>query len=108
MNDKIEVGEYVRSNLGTIGKITKIEDSKFLYENKCLICFISNVVKHSKNIIDLIEEGDYVNGCKVACVKYDDILETKRVYLYNENSFYDYEIKSVVTKEQFSSIEYKV
>lgn len=51
----IEVGEYVRSNLGSIGKVTRIEDSKFLYENKVLICFIDNVINHSKDIIDLIE-----------------------------------------------------
>jgi hypothetical protein len=64
--DEIKVGEYVRSWNGSIGKVTRIEEGRFLYDNKELICFIASVVKHSKNIIDLIEEGDYVNGyyCK--------------------------------------------
>lgn len=52
----IKVGEYVRSELGSIGKITKIEDNKFLYENKTLITWIGNVTKHSFNLIDLIEK----------------------------------------------------
>ena len=44
MND-IEIGDYVRSKNGSIGKVTKIEDDKYLYENKELITFIGNVVK---------------------------------------------------------------
>lgn len=31
MND-IEIGDYVRSRNGSIGKVTKIEDDKYLYE----------------------------------------------------------------------------
>lgn len=61
----IKVGKYVRSKSGSIGKITKIEDNKFLYENKTLITWIGNVTKHSFNLIDLIEVGDYVNGHKI-------------------------------------------
>ena len=54
----VEVGEYVRSKIGSIGKVTKIEEDKFLYENRTLITWVGNVIKHSKNIIDLIEIGD--------------------------------------------------
>ena len=119
MNDKIEVGEYVRSNLGTIGKVTKIEDGKFLYENKCLICFITNVVKHSKNIIDLIEVGDYVNGMLVTNVmvldKNSDYIPTTIIFCNRDENctlqpvrIYEQDIKSIATKENFSSIEYKI
>ena len=51
----IEVGEYVRSEIGSFGKVTRIEDGKFLYEDKTLITWIGKVKKHSPNIIDLIE-----------------------------------------------------
>lgn len=53
--EDIKVGEYVRSKIGSIGKVTKIEDNKFLYENKTLITWIGNVTKHSFNLIDLLE-----------------------------------------------------
>ena len=107
---EIEVGEYVRSKIGSIGKVTKIEDGKFLYENKTLITWIGNVKKHSKDILELIEVGDYVNG--------------KEVHKYNGNTgivsinelgwtfiaFKDkkYPIETIVTREQFASMEYKV
>lgn len=51
---EIEVGYYIRSYSGSIGKVTNIEGN-FLYENENLICFEPHVVKISKNIIDLIE-----------------------------------------------------
>lgn len=66
-----------------------------------------SITKHSKNIIDIIEVGDYVNGKEV----------------YNENGklaielvecippfehIEDIDIKSIVTKEQFENAEYKV
>ena len=92
---EIEIGEYVRSSLGSIGKITRIEDEIFLYEDNTLITLIGKVVKHSKNIIDLIQVGDYVNGKKI-----NDKLNLKYVH--------ESIIKSIVTKEQFESIEYKI
>ncbi len=94
MEDEIKVGEYVRSNLGSIGKVTKIEDGKFLYENKCLICFISNVVQHSKNLIDLIQEGDIVNGTRIK-MNY----EAGKLVIPKK-------IKSILTHEQFESMKY--
>ena len=109
----IQVGEYVRSNLGSIGKVTRIEDGRFLYENKELICFITSVVKHSKNIIDLLEVGDYVNGYKIlqktkikngkilACILTDNNVSNWRT-ISNET------LKNIVTHEQFNTIMYEV
>ena len=75
------------------------------------------IVKHSKNIIDLIEVGDYVNGVEID--EFDDV--EGNVYLgfpiYDDalmNCISEFrplrtvEIKSIVTKEQFASMEYKV
>jgi len=107
--EEIEVGEYVRSNLGTIGKVTKIDsntNTKFLYEDKTLITIDKNVYKHSKNIIELIEVGDYVNGefVEEVSIGLDEFeITTTTEYLANEN-----DIKSIVTKEQFEKIEYKL
>ena len=69
--------------------------------------------KVSDDIMDLIEEGDYVNGERVE-VKY---LEGYRHYIklsnrdkakLFENRIYDDNIKSIVTKEMFKSVEYEI
>ena len=72
------------------------------------------IVKHSFNIIDLIEEGDYVNGIYIECTK-GAYLETLEHDYENSDlghieylKIYPYDIKSIVTKEQFKNIEYKV
>lgn len=70
-----------------------------------------DVKKVSKNIIDILEVGDYVNGYPVIEIPYME--ENKIVYkLYYKNNFLlcteNHKIKSIVTKEQFSQMEYKV
>ena len=101
INMDIEVGDYVRSRNGSIGKVTKIEDDKYLYENKELITFIGNIVKHSKNIIDLIEIGDllFIN----------DFSYYNFIYIYDETMLEDLKedvkngvkIKQILTHEQY-------
>ena len=74
-------------------------------------------LKHSKNIIDLIEVGDYVNGMLVVSVTeitLDDKGIKERVVFVNRDEnctlkplqICNGNIKSIVTKEQFASIEY--
>ncbi len=60
----IEVGEYVRTN-GIIGKVEQIGNSLFWLEDGSSYSLSNKSIKHSKNIIDLIEVGDYVNGYPV-------------------------------------------
>lgn len=124
----IEIGEYGRTNLGKIFVFAwleyeqgKIDKRKVLLGNEKTFkndfyYFEKNetIVKHSKNIIDLIEKNDYVNGRLVLEVDYKNknicllipFTDTKA----NTNiMWYGYEnIKSIVTKEQFSNVEYKV
>lgn len=70
------------------------------------------IKNHSKNIIDLIEIGDYVNGSEVTNYYYVGqqkvlvINNEKITYEENENFVSNLAIKSVVTSEQFSSVEY--
>lgn len=84
----------------------------------------SHILKASHNVIDLIEVGDYVNGYYVSKIwkigeitHYVDEKPIQRkdrqitiqapsyggiIHLHNE------QIKSIVTKEQFSSMEYRL
>lgn len=118
--EEIRVNEYVRTDKGTIAKIEDEEfDIKYrittrqplyLHRIDTINCKFENIVKHSFNIIDLIEKDDYINGCRVYEVEERGIT----VYQKVENSDVDYnwipkdEIENVVTKEQFESIKYKV
>lgn len=119
MNNKLEVGMFFRTNEGIINKIE-------CYGEQC-ICSkesdyesinyaIDDVIKTSFNIIDLIEVGDYVNGHKVVEVDLDDIddygndfryIKTEHDYTLNHKIEENY-IISIVTKEQFESMIYKV
>lgn len=104
----IEVGEYVRSKIGSIGKVTKIEENKFLYENKTLITWAGNVVKHSKNIIDLIEVGDYVNGYKVIAKSDDEYIEILTDDIEQGELLTQEDIETILTKEQYMQNCYTV
>ncbi len=118
MEDKIEVGEFVRTREGYIGILIDINmeswnyltiDCKrrvrrdFSYPDSYLYLKDEDIVKHSKNIIDIIEVGDYVNGDLVTEV-YDEMVEC----LDGEVEYWENEIKTIVTHEQFASVEYKV
>ena len=115
----VEIGEYVRTRAGHFYKITRIDENGLIYWNKIQCGWSMEqlkdiVVKHSKNIIDLIEVGDYINGHLVVEISknaYNQKLVITEVdgkdgairHHYLERS-----IKNVVTHEQFESIEYKV
>ena len=59
----LKENEYIRTDLGNILKYTGKEkefiDKHLSISNKKDIEFLGTIVKHSKNIIDLIEVGDY-------------------------------------------------
>lgn len=69
MKNKIEVNEYVRTNKGNIGKIVEIrlgfnKDTQ-LYQDIYILdnglwTVLDCIVKHSKQLIDLIEDKDIV------------------------------------------------
>lgn len=119
---EIEVGEYVRlaRNQG-INKIIEIEDdTKYVLDEMIvdeygdMAWYIDKnklkdeVIKYSKNLIDLIEVGDYVNGFEVADF-YLDVKTKERTYCSTViGNFSNKEIKSIVTKEQFKSVEYRL
>lgn len=122
---EIEVGEYGRTNKGKIFIFAWLENSDGKrYTNKVLLgngkIFENKfyyfddgeeIVKHSKNIIDLIEVGDYVNGEQVSNVdKIDNInfIEWTDGDMYKTEIENDKFIETIVTKEMMESISYKV
>ena len=113
---------FVRTNRDGIGKIISLSIGE---EDEC--CFIElskrrtgikeyNIVKASHNIIDLIEDGDYVNGYLVEDITsvYDNGEEIITLHIASGSNYFQSnindkkEIKSIVTKEQFESMSYKV
>lgn len=133
--EEIKENNYVRTKEGYIVKLIHYGINKNINGKSCLfdgtIRDISNsvydednflfdselkqyIVKHSSNIIDLIEKGDFVNGRLVLDVDYKNknvcllipLTDTKA----NTNiMWYGYEdIKTVVTKEQFALAEYRL
>ncbi len=124
---KLEVGMYVRFNYNRV--TTPIRIAKIIYKyyekSEKSYCYLTdeglvigenNLIKEpSFSITDLIEAGDYVNGQKVY---YDEELNFLYVQSFDadgefyqesitKQSFID-NIKSIVTKEQFEQMEYKV
>lgn len=135
----MNIGDYIRTPFGITKCSDKhqiiIEDDLFgetkygylyyLEDYDDEICNITdsnlNEYKHSPNIIDLIEAGDYVNGKLVI----EHAYQKGRLFVTNlyiggkgfttcedysweltkENEDY---IDSILTKEQFESMEYKV
>ena len=122
----IKVGDYIRTKEFGIRKITFIDEialecGEYSFETDKSIpefCDFSGediIGKPSPNITDLIEVGDYVNGKKVLNVAIDYIFdyseEIKIVYFDKDKKDYIYskeDIKTIVTKEQFKSMEYEV
>lgn len=118
----MKVGDYVRVEDG-IKKISKYEYRPeyenchcIYFENEsCGLLFTDNeLLKSSPSIIDLIEVGDYVNGYYVEDIRhmYDGemitVLEVATGSNYFQTPMYEEDIKSIVTKEMYSSVEYRV
>ena len=137
--EKIKVGEWVRFLNGKIAKVykvekvdlyTAIEGCKFGTKKdgfELWIYFSDDGFplrleqneklrfKHSPNIIDLIEVGDYVNGREVKHIAmfegfpdYPKLIFTDERHLIPGETAENKDIKSIVTKEQFSNIEYRL
>lgn len=109
--EEIKKGEYVRTKKGIIYKA----DKDYYLNNNIPIkyaTFSDRVIKHSFNIIDLIEVGDYVNGYKVS--DKESTLLCTNVKGIDKSGYhipisqYGEGIETIVTKEQYESIKYKV
>ena len=115
--EEIKVDEYVRTKEGQIIKVREktiiFNDDDGLFIDEYMLPYEQKVVKHSSNIIDLIEVGDYVNGERVMCFRNTDNCDYDIGTEYSDD-FGEYfglnkeDIKSIVTKEAFASVEYRI
>ena len=107
---EIKEGEYIRTKQGYIAKVEDIEGNIIMCDSDIYSYYevapilvgeqMKLITKHSFNIIDLIEVGDFVNGVEV--------VETANNKFIDEKLLKNTDIKSIVTKEQFNSVMYKV
>lgn len=107
---KSEVGMYcynkTNRKLG-IGKIIDFQSNNNVnirYKNSIELASIGNVIA-SFNIIYILEIGDYVNGERVVYInhKYEYLEVSDEEYIIKKE-----DIKSIVTKEQFEQMEYRL
>ena len=132
---KLEVGQFARLKGGYICKIINVNDfrepnMKYGVEANYLkdVMFIGDddVVKASYNIIDILEVGDYANGCYVSNKRASvnehlgghpkEIGIIKCNAYFNQGNYNDckfewieeQDIKSIVTHEQMEQMAYKV
>ena len=125
----MEKGDYVRTPLGIAKYIGRTEWGSYEFDKldeelwsgdiwgRVYSGDIEEVVlKHSPNIIDLIEIGDYVNGMEVSRIG-GTYYGRKDIAIYCDHNvdenckgvmLYDDEIKSIVTKEQFEKYKYEL
>ena len=115
----LEVNDYVRINMDNrncigIGRVSRIVNET-IYVNmnnkyNLPVSFqIDKVVKHSKQLIGVIECGDFVNGMEILHI------EDNKLYVEWNNEFEEFtgflenkDIKTILTKEQFVANCYKV
>ena len=120
---KLEVGMYVRTDKGNICKIIDYHNDITDYFYACYETDLKeslsknylieeNILKASHNIIDLIEVGDYVNGKKVIRKweePFGEFVGQIFIQLEGEETIPTMrKIETIVTKEQFESISYKI
>ena len=128
---KLEVGDYVRTKNNGVCKLYRefheesvdVEIGVFpeidgFFIDKEEISYIEkeDIIKASKNIIDLIQVGDILlikNFVDEACMIFNDMY-----YIQNENQLFNIKrdleknknmkISKILTKEQFESMAYEV
>lgn len=94
----------MRTKNGVIDKVDAlygmIENTVYL-KQQSLWFNMDYIVNHSKQLIDLIEEGDYVNG-ELITDKWDTRVSSIR------SNFSEEDIKTILTKEIYMANCYKV
>lgn len=112
--EEIKVGEYVRTTNKGIRQIAMIDNhktvNKYLYyigedfEGKSYAYIkTTEILKHSFNLIDLIEVGDIVNCCEVLDIHTPrDTWEPIEIEINDKytNFILEDEIKTILTHEQ--------
>lgn len=109
MEEEIKIGEYIRTKNGNIDKAINLNYYMPVYlecENE--IYLLDSVVKHSRQLIDLVEVRDIV--------EIFDVLHEDIIYIWSEEILKalkedienGIQIRRILTQEQFSENCYKV
>lgn len=128
--EEFKVGEYVRTKQGYISKLRGISDNYLYFDSTILNHYeespllpineklldgtylraLDYITKHSENIIDLIEVGDYVNGKKVLRINdYGDFKRADFNLDYDDgDAVYNDDIKTILTHEMYEQNCYKI
>ena len=127
----LKVDMYFRTKAGTINKIDSFTEDKseFYFDTKPIFSdseclgskwgYTKDIIKASDKLIDLVEAGDYVNGSEVQDFyreynrEIDDFkikgVVTENCYLEDTDAWIiEKNIKTIVTKEMFEQMSYKV
>lgn len=109
--EEIGVGEYVRTDRGYIFKVD--EEKRNLQIVNFLNVMYGNIVKHSKQLINVLKKGDMVITRENRIYKLDSVIKSE---LYCD--YYKYhdtlirinidEVSMILTKEQMEANCYKV
>lgn len=126
---EIKVGDYIRTKHGYIIKVDErtvifnLSDDKKEYvdieSTKYGFCFEEEIKKHSPNIIDLVEVGDYVNGKKIESILELSVIaenvlekilcfETDFPIEQGLRCYHNNDIKTILTHELYEANCYKV
>ena len=125
--ETLNVGMYIRTKDGIIDKVI-IDYNGHCASPNCECKHIScaknyydedKIIKASYSIIDILKKGDYVNGSKVIDISIigkdkekwvwvEQTEDTDNKYGDDYVGYNNEQIKSIVTKEQFEQMEYKV
>lgn len=121
----LKVGDFVRTKKGIAKIIDRILDPTHYYfkmwvtdtylelnDDTEYICE-KDIIKASDKLIDLVEEDDFINGYRVLEIMKNNRKKEPSTMVYCEfgNGFigyYNEEIKTIVTKEMFEQMSYKV
>lgn len=113
---ELKKGMYVRYTRGAINgyvppriaKIVDCSDNELVRIDNWQVILRNDVIKASYNFIDLIEVGDYVNGKEVLNIS--EFKDGSRYIEFDEGRYLckNYQIESIVTKEQFELMKYEV
>ena len=112
----LEIGNYIRTVDGYIGRLIQINKRNWnyltvdckhqvrdggIYPRSYLYLKEEDIKKYSKDVKDLIEIGDIVGLA-------DENDELNYFEVYDNKALYQYEIKCIITKERIKSEEYEV
>ena len=120
MENEIKVGEWIRTKDGVIAKVTYVDGLMIDTDN--IVFDLDNlsmmeipveyieeyIVKHSHNILDLLEVGDMVHTKDVLNEDWYWMFDEEMIKATRETIEQGIDLVEILTKEMMESMSYKV